>query len=470
MEPKERLAAVRAIAEFLLPQSEREVDMTLKAAGSREVTPGGWDGRDEGKRRDEILGLLSGLTDSVLESLLQMLPAHKRIPESAPPTVIATPDALTGAEAARTVPRLEEVSPAKAIGVLGPGDKRSVFLVHGRDERAAKEMRTFLRALDLHVIEWESAVRETGQAAPYIGDVIFAGMHMADAVIVLITPDDLVRLRPDLLSSDDSENEREIRGQARANVIYEAGIADALDRSRTVLVELGGVKSLSDLSGRNVVRFDGGSRSRNKLVSRLESAGLNPIRRGEDWLEVGDFDTAIEAALHGASLSTSGISYAPAQSAMPRVFVGSSSECGGHAVATKKILEENRTLSVTYWKDLFGTAGALTAIEVLTRAADEQFDFAVFILSPDDVLTLRGESTNVPRDNVIFEMGLFIGALGRKYVFLITPDTRDAKLPGDMGGVNVGKWITDEQNIESAVRSAASSFRAIMEQRWRRGQ
>jgi len=270
--------------------------MMLRAAGSKEVTPGGWDGRDEGERRDQIWQLLSDLPDSVLGSLLQMQREIEQVPTAASPTVVGTPGALAEAEAARTVSRLEEASPAKSIGVVGPGDKQSVFLVHGRDVRAAKEMRTFLRALGLRIIEWESAVRETGQAAPYIGDVIFAGMRVADAVIILVTPDDLVRLRPDLLSSDDSANEREIRGQARANVIYEAGIADARDRSRTVLVEIGGVKSLSDLSGRNVVRFDGGSTSRHKLVVRLQSAGLAPDITGDDWLEIGDFDAAMEAA------------------------------------------------------------------------------------------------------------------------------------------------------------------------------
>ncbi|HTX81891.1 MAG TPA: nucleotide-binding protein [Streptosporangiaceae bacterium] len=202
------------------------------------------------------------------------------------------------------VSQLEEASPAKSIGVVGPGDKRSVFLVHGRDVQAAKEMRTFLRALGLRVIEWESAVRETGQAAPYIGDVIFAGMRVADAVVVLATPDDLVRLRPDLVSREDSANEMEMRGQARANVIYEAGIADALDRSRTILVEIGSVKSLSDLSGRNVVRFDGGATSRHKLVVRLQSAGLEPETTGDDWLEIGDFAAAIEAARMALAAAT----------------------------------------------------------------------------------------------------------------------------------------------------------------------
>jgi predicted nucleotide-binding protein len=188
--------------------------------------------------------------------------------------------------------QLEKASPAKSVGAGGPGDNRSVFLVHGRDTRAAKEMRIFFRALNLRVIGWEKAVQETGQAAPYIGDVIFAGMRMADAVVVLLTPDDLVRLRPDLLSPDDPAHEREIRGQARANVIYEAGIADALDRSRTVLIEFGEVKSLSDLSGRSVLRFDGRPSSRHELVIRLRNAGLAPDTTGSGWLENGDFHAA----------------------------------------------------------------------------------------------------------------------------------------------------------------------------------
>jgi CAP12/Pycsar effector protein, TIR domain len=69
-----------------------------------------------------------------------------------------------------------------------------------------------------------------------------AGMRLADAVVVLATPDDLVSLRQDL--TDDGDEETTIQGQVRPNVIYEAGIADALDRTRTLLVEVGRVKGL----------------------------------------------------------------------------------------------------------------------------------------------------------------------------------------------------------------------------------
>jgi predicted nucleotide-binding protein len=156
-------------------------------------------------------------------------------------------------------------------------------------------MRALLRALGLRVVEWERAVSQTGQASPFIGDVVLAGMQIADAVLVLLTPDDMAQLRPDLLSDGDGPDEREVRGQARSNVIYEAGIADTLDRSRTLIVEIGRVKSPSDLSGRNVVRFDGSPQARDRLIARLSTAGLR-VERSEDWLGAGDFEAPIREA------------------------------------------------------------------------------------------------------------------------------------------------------------------------------
>jgi predicted nucleotide-binding protein len=249
-----------------------------------------------------VFGRCLGVARSLLTGPVKIVAS--KLPSSSGISTLSDGDPDNSEGEGDLTSQLEEASPAKSVGAVGPGDRRSVFLVHGRDNQAAIEMRSFLRALSLRIIEWETAVLYTRHAAPYIGDVIFAGMRMADAVVILSTPDDLVRLRPDLLSNDDSVHEREIRGQARANVIYEAGIADALDRSRTVLVELGGVKSLSDLGGRNILRFDGSSKSRHKLVVRLSSAGLEPDTTGDDWLETGDFGAAIEAARMGLATAT----------------------------------------------------------------------------------------------------------------------------------------------------------------------
>jgi predicted nucleotide-binding protein len=201
-----------------------------------------------------------------------------------------------GNEEATSLTTVEDNSLASVAGAPGPGDHRSVFLVHGRDMRTVRAMRDLLRALGLRVVEWEHAVAQTGQAAPFTGDVVLAGMGMADAVLILLTPDDVVQLRPDLVSDGDPDDEREVRGQARPNVLYEAGIADALDRSRTLFVQVGNVKSPSDLSGRNMIRFDGEAQSRDRLIARLRSAGLIVDRSSEDWLRAGEFKEPISRA------------------------------------------------------------------------------------------------------------------------------------------------------------------------------
>ncbi|MFB6809827.1 TIR domain-containing protein [Streptomyces sp. NPDC056387] len=185
---------------------------------------------------------------------------------------------------------------ADVAGAPGPEDRRSVFLVHGRDATAAGAMRDLLRALGLKVILWEDAVQETGDASPYVGEVVLAGMRLARTVVILFSPDDLVRLRPDLANAEEDSAEVELSGQARANVIYEAGISDALDRTRTVLVELGRVKSPSDLSGRHVVRLDASPQSRHRLATRLTATGLDVDLNSDDWLRAGDFSSSLEAA------------------------------------------------------------------------------------------------------------------------------------------------------------------------------
>jgi hypothetical protein len=153
-----------------------------------------------------------------------------------------------------------------------------------------------LRALNLRIVEWEHAVMRTGLPNPYIGDVVFAGLQMADAALVVLTPDDLVVLRPDLLHSDDGDLEQALQGQARPNVFYEAGIADAYGRERTVIVEIGQAKPFSDVSGRHVLRYDGSATRRKALAGRLVLAGLHPDISGDDWLSVGDVTSSIEKA------------------------------------------------------------------------------------------------------------------------------------------------------------------------------
>lgn len=188
--------------------------------------------------------------------------------------------------------------------VTGIGDPNSVFIVSGRDALTVGAVVAVLRAFGLRIVEWEHAVAKTGLPNPYVGDVVAAGLRMAGAAVVILTPDDLVRLRDDLIRDNDEPAEREVRGQARPNVYYEAGIADTLGRDRTVIVEIGNVKSFSDTAGRHVVRYDGTAGKRNALADRLRIAGLEVDTSGTDWLSVGDLASLPAIENGGMTLGT----------------------------------------------------------------------------------------------------------------------------------------------------------------------
>jgi len=195
----------------------------------------------------------------------------------------------SGADAKNRVDATDASARRNRITVpAGPGDGRSVFLVHGRNDAMATAMRTFLRTLDLRIIEWEQAVALTGEPNPYIGDVMAAGLEQADAVVVLATPDDLVRLAP-ALANGPTDPELAEAGQPRQNVIYEAGMAMALAPTRTLIVATPATKILSDIAGRHLAYLDNSPRARKRIVGRLQNTGLAVNDTGEDWLTAGDF-------------------------------------------------------------------------------------------------------------------------------------------------------------------------------------
>lgn len=173
---------------------------------------------------------------------------------------------------------------------------RSVFVVHGRNTKARDAMLAFLRALGLHPIEWSDAVQATGKPTPYIGEILDAAFARAGAVVVLFTPDDEARQRHEPNSSGDAVKETELSGQARLNVIFEAGMARQSHKESTVFVELGKLRPFSDISGLHVVRLDDTPERRKDLANRLGNAGCPVKLDSDDWKTAGDFKTAIAAS------------------------------------------------------------------------------------------------------------------------------------------------------------------------------
>lgn len=169
-------------------------------------------------------------------------------------------------------------------------DATKVFVVHGRDDKMRVAMFSFLRAIGLQPIEWSQAVRATGSGSPYIGDILGAAFSEAQAIVVLLTPDDEARLRQRLAQDGDPPHETKLSGQARPNVLFEAGMAMGRDPDRTVLVEVGSLRPFSDIGGRHTIRFDGSSPRRQELAERLRTAGCAVKLDGTDWHSAGEFD------------------------------------------------------------------------------------------------------------------------------------------------------------------------------------
>lgn len=94
-------------------------------------------------------------------------------------------------------------------------------------------------------------------------------------------------------------------------------------------------------------------------------------------------------------------------------------------------------------------------------------DFGAFVLAPEDLITMRGKRWSVPRDNVLFELGMFIARLGRESTFLVVPKKRpNLHLPSDLDGLTVlnydsersdGKIIAALAAPGNAIRRAAKN-------------
>lgn len=183
--------------------------------------------------------------------------------------------------------RSSSPDPAPAAAQV-PGISKNVMVVYGRDQKLRDSMFSFLRALKLNPIEWSEAVRATKKASPYVGEILDAAFKMAQAIVVLLSPDESVQLRRELCTSDE-EFAKEQKFQPRANVLIEAGMALARAEDRTLLVRVGDVNLASDIHGRHVVTLDDSAEQRNELAQRLKTAGCEPDTGNTDWYRTGTF-------------------------------------------------------------------------------------------------------------------------------------------------------------------------------------
>ncbi|CEI03303.1 cyclic nucleotide-binding domain protein [Pseudomonas aeruginosa] len=142
------------------------------------------------------------------------------------------------------------------------------------------------------------------------------------------------------------------------------------------------------------------------------------------------------------------------------VFIICSVEALPIARAIENNLEHDKFFVKTWTQGVF--RASQYALESLEEQLDE-CDFAIAIAQPDDSVTMREETKNTPRDNVIFELGLFVGRLGRARTFLLEPRGDEVHLPSDLKGLTtIGYRLTkSEDQLPSSLSPACNQLRTI---------
>lgn len=177
------------------------------------------------------------------------------------------------------------------VGKIAKTKENTVFVVHGRDAKLRDAMYELLGALGLKAQEWGHAIRAArGRGGnPYVNDAVTKIMEQAQAIVVVLSPDDEAKLKEQFVSKHERQTEGKLRGQARPNVIFETGVAIGTHHRKTIMLRIGDVKSFTDVGGMHIPHFSGDDKSRHDLANRLENLGCKIDRQGDHWLRAGDF-------------------------------------------------------------------------------------------------------------------------------------------------------------------------------------
>lgn len=135
---------------------------------------------------------------------------------------------------------------------------------------------------------------------------------------------------------------------------------------------------------------------------------------------------------------------------MPKIFIGSSSEGKDVAYAIQENLDS--VAEITIWdQGIFNLSN--NYLDDLMDSL-ERFDFAILVYTPDDSAIIRDKKVSIPRDNVVFETGLFMGKLGKNKVYFVSPkSTSDFHLLSDLSGISYGQYNSkrEDDNLNAAL-------------------
>lgn len=149
-----------------------------------------------------------------------------------------------------------------------------------------------------------------------------------------------------------------------------------------------------------------------------------------------------------------------------QVFVGSSSEQLEVARQAAAALRSSGIAARPWDEDTFSfSASIMESLE----AELERADFAVVILTADDPANMRNKEVNLPRDNVILELGLFTGRLGRDRTFFVIDGACATKLASDLSGVTYVEFGRTDASGAAAGPGLAVQMERLAQQMRKKG-
>jgi CRP/FNR family transcriptional regulator, cyclic AMP receptor protein len=118
---------------------------------------------------------------------------------------------------------------------------------------------------------------------------------------------------------------------------------------------------------------------------------------------------------------------------VPFVFVACAAESLDVAKVVSSFFDGRADFVIEIWTDSVfkPSKGTMESLEAKLNTSD----FALAIFSADDTVVSRGAEKNAPRDNTVFELGLFAGALGRERSFFMVENDANVKIPSDLAGI-----------------------------------
>lgn len=121
-----------------------------------------------------------------------------------------------------------------------------------------------------------------------------------------------------------------------------------------------------------------------------------------------------------------------------------------------------RYFEVEIWNQGIGTELSSSISDAMEEAANE-FDFGVFVYTPDIKSVIAGEIVYFPNQNVVYEHGIFVGKSTAKRAFIVRPQSTNIKIQSDLDGVIPATYNPTWVNLIASLGPACTLLKKSIE-------